>query len=191
MSKKKTINVPKDAMEWIKVHNEPVNYEFPEAERKGSLHIFEKGSPKADEKAHNHEQLQEDDFVLSIIQAGIDREDYSEVCYRNEAFLVFYERNDKLHFATVWQKTGVQLYGEVVQLEHTEDDKAKERTETTSYLWNYSHTGTGATGTAIIWIRLTHRPVAVAFELSILRENAEMLLFKGYVNGSLNWKPYF
>lgn len=187
MSKKKT-NAPKGANHW---DNDPVMYEFPEkpTERKVSMQVFMKENRDAD-STQKLEHLQEDDFVLSIIQAKRDGKDFSELCYRNEAFLAFYERNGLLHFANVWQKTGKQLYGEVTQLEHTEDENTEYKTESTSYLWHYSRNENKQTGTAIILLRLIYRPVAVAFELSVLTEGAEMLMFKGYVNSSLNWKPF-
>jgi len=137
--------------------------------------------------AQQLDYLQEDDFVLSIIQAEIDGEDYSELYYRNKAFLAFYKRDSVAYFTNCWQKAGTQSYGRAVLLEQheTEDEM------TSVILWKYANTYDDETGTAIILLRLIHRPVAVAFELSILTESAKMLIFKGYVNGSLDWKPYF
>lgn len=131
--------------------------------------------------------LQEDDFVLSIIQAEIDGEDYSELYCQMDAFLAFYNRDGVAYFASCWQKAGTQSYGRVTLLEQDETEDEM----TSVILWKYANTYDDETGTAQILLRLTRRPVSVAFELSILTESAKMLMFKGYVNGSLNWKPYF
>lgn len=137
--------------------------------------------------AQQLDSLREDDFVLSIVQAEVDGEDYSEQHYRNEAFLVFYRRDDTAYFANVWQKAGTQSYGKVTLLDKSETDEEL----TTVFLWKYANSYDDKTGTAQIIVRLITRPVATAFELSVLTESGSILLFKGYVNGSLNWKPYF
>lgn len=140
--------------------------------------------------AQKLERLTDDDFVLSIIQVTIDGKDCTEVFLENEAFLALYERDGKLYFANCWQKAGTQSYGSITILEHKENNDAEYPTETTSLLWRYANTYDDKTGTANILMRLTYRPISVAFELSILTESAELLIFKGYVNGSLEWKPF-
>ena len=132
-------------------------------------------------------QLKDSDTALSIVQVQIDGEDYTSVYLENDAFLAFYEYNGKLHFSNVWQKAGTQSYGEVEILEHTEKDD----TVFMRLLWYYANSYDDHTGTAIILIQFIQRPVAVSFELSMLTESAGLSVYKGYVNGSLNWKPYY
>lgn len=141
--------------------------------------------------AQQLERLQEDDFVLSIAQAEIDGEDYTDVYLKNNALLTFYERNDTLYFANVWQKAGSQSYGEITVLASKEYSNRKYPTETVSFLWEYANTYNDKVGIAIVILRITHRPVSSDYELSILTESTKLLSFKGYVNGRLNWKPYF
>lgn len=137
--------------------------------------------------AQKLEHLKDEDFVMSIIQVEIDGEDYSESYCRAEAFLVFYSRDSVAYFANVWPKAGTQSYGGAILLDlHETDDEM-----TTVIQWKYANTYDDETGTAQIVLRLINRPVSVAFELFIITEKAEMLMFKGYVNDSLDWKPCF
>lgn len=129
--------------------------------------------------------LQKDDVALSIIQAQIDGEDYTVQYLENGAFLAFYKRNEKLYFANAWQKAETQSYGTVTQQEYNEDKDTG--TITASYIWHYANTYDEHTGVGLIMLKLTPRPVAVAFELSILTEEAKLLLFKGYVNDSFQF----
>lgn len=80
-----------------------------------------------------------------------------------------------------------QSYGEITILEEHETEKEIR----VALLWKYANSYDDKTGTAQILFRLINRPVAVAFELSVLTESGSILMFKGYVNESLNWNPIF
>lgn len=138
-------------------------------------------------KAQQLEYLTEDDLVLSIVQAELDGEDYSELYVKNEAFLAFYYRDSTAYFANVWQKSDTQSYGRITLLELGETNNGM----TASVIWKYANSYDDKIGTAQIILRLTNRPVSVSFELSVLTESGSLSIYKGYVNGSLNWKPYF
>lgn len=176
-----------------KINKQEVLYEFPE---KGKFTIYEKNVSQTEKlpdnkwKAEQLEHLQEDDMAFSIVQATIDGEDCTKSCLDDDVFLAFYERDGKLHFANVWQKAGGQSYGEVSEIIRQEINEGGYHTVRASYLWYYSSTDFNKTGTAQILLRLIHRPITVAFELSILTESANLMIYKGYVNGSLDWKPF-
>lgn len=169
----------------IKNYSHRTNKATPKSEFK--VAETEKEDTENTNKGHKLERLQADDFVLSIVQAEIDKEDYSEQHYRNEAFLAFYKRECTDYFAYVWQKIGTQSYGKVTLLKDNETERERELT----FLWKYVNSHDDRTGTAQILLRLINRPVIVAFQLSILTESGSLSMYKGYVNGSLNWKPYF
>ena len=139
--------------------------------------------------AQQLKRLKEGDIALSIIQAEIDGEDYTEKYLENGAFLAFYTEDGQECFTNAWCKPDTQSYGTVVLLEYNND--TEEGIETASYLWKYANTYDDHRGTAIILVSYIHRAVSVAFELCIMTEEAEILIFKGYVNDRLNWKPYF
>ncbi len=53
------------------------------------------------ETPYKFDHITEKDLVLSIIEAKIDKKDYSELYYPNKVFFVFYEREGKQYFANV------------------------------------------------------------------------------------------
>lgn len=131
-------------------------------------------------------------LVLNILQVTIDGVDYSDAYIENEAYLMLYEENEELYFANVWQVAESVSYGEAIfhgQSNYIEPESGFE-VDVYKFRWKYQNTYDDKTGSCLIELSLIHRPTAVAFELQMLQENAQVSVYKGYVEGTFDIKQY-
>lgn len=131
----------------------------------------------------------QEETKLIILEAKIDKADYTDIYLQNEAFLVFYYTEDEqLNMANVFPKEESQSYGKVsmwTQEKESPDTPEGYKTESFVFRWSYINTYDTKTGSAVCNLKKIYKPSAIAYELYMLTEDASTLEFKGYIDGTL------
>ena len=130
-----------------------------------------------------------------ILEFKNNGQDYTNWSLDRNQYLVFFvNENQKLCMANVCGncKGNEQSYGNL----HHLDTKSYEETNTTykmdvfKYRWQYFNTYDDKTGSAIIELTKIYKPQGVAFEMKMVVENLDISLYKGYMEGSINFSDY-
>ena len=133
-----------------------------------------------------------DKFIVpDSTESGVD---VTPHLLENEAYLSFYELagEDAVYFANVWPVAGSISHGAVYSAkleEYQETEETYARDEITFY-WKYKNTYDNNSGTAKVKIQKIYKPQGIYFEAYIVPEDMNLLLLKGYVEGTLNLAVY-
>lgn len=129
---------------------------------------------------------------LIISDATENGVDITQSIIEQQAYLAFYLLEDKsLCFANVWVKNNSNSFGRIFDKNYhksVESDKEYE-SHIMSFRWSYENSYNTKKGTANCELIIIHKPVGKAFILTIIPENLDVLLYKGYIEGSLNLNP--
>ena len=131
---------------------------------------------------------QDKETRLIILEAKIDKADYTDIYLQNQAFLVFYYTEDEqLNMANVFPKEESQSYGKVsmwAKEKENPDTPEGYKTESFVFRWSYANSYDSKTGSAICKLKKIYKPSAIAYELQMLTEDTSTLEFKGYIDGT-------
>jgi hypothetical protein len=127
-------------------------------------------------------------FVIS--DARVNKQDVTKHYIDNGAYFIFYKLGDapSTYFSSVMAKSDSQSYGRVYytkggEIPETTTDYKK---EVISFRWSFQNTYDKEHGNATVKLIKTYKPAGVAFEMTILTEKLDLLVYKGYLEGSLN-----
>lgn len=127
---------------------------------------------------------------LAIADARLNKIDVTPQYTSGKAYLVFYriKGTDGLYFANVFSGKNTQSYGLVYDLESKtiQEPTQNYKSDVISFKWSYVNDYDKKEGTATVRLALIYKPVGVAYTLTMVPENLDMLVYKGYVDGSLN-----
>ena len=110
------------------------------------------------------------------------------------AYLVFYTTGDdkSLYMANFWPKSDSQSYGAVYSMEsknYEETDKQYEA-DIFRFNWRYINTYDQKRGTAKVEVTKIYKPQGIAFIIKIIPENLDILIYKGYMEGTVDFNSY-
>lgn len=107
------------------------------------------------------------------------------------AYIVFYtDGNDsQTYMANVWSKSKSQSYGIIYSMKTNKKKETYETYETDifHFNWQYINTYDNKTGTAKVQLIKVYKPQGIIFTIKIIPENLDLLIYKGYMEGSLNF----
>jgi hypothetical protein len=133
---------------------------------------------------------QETIAIFDIIDARDNGYDISPVAIENEAYLALYTTSnnlDEILLTNFWKKNNSQSFGSIYGItkkEFPESDKYY-RGELYSFYWSYSNSYDNNLGTAKIKLNLFYKPQGIYYELTIVPENLDVLIYKGEMHGDL------
>lgn len=137
---------------------------------------------------------QEEVARFVITDATQNGQDMTQDYLENGAYLVFYTSGDDntLYMANFWPKTDSQSYGEVYSLETKSYEETSEQYEVDiiRFNWRYINTYDKKRGTAKVEVTKIYKPQGIAFIIKIIPENLDILIFKGYMDGSVDFSSY-
>lgn len=139
----------------------------------------------------NNKQKTLSKFIIS--DATDNGNDITEHILDERGYLVFYTSIDnKLYMANVRQKNDTQSFG---RLYNTEIKKLKETYENFKadifhFKWRYINSYDTKKGTATIELIKIYKPQGVTFKITIIPENLDVLVYKGYMEGTLDLNKY-
>lgn len=128
-----------------------------------------------------------------ITDASLNGYDTTETYLDAEGFIVFYTKPDgHLYMANVMSTKNSQSFGRLYSSEH----KKMQETNTVYeadifyYKWRYINSYDTNKGTATVEFIKIYKPQGVTFTIKIIPENLDILIYKGYMEGSLNLEKY-
>lgn len=131
------------------------------------------------------------EIIRFIIQdARFNKLDLTPTCINAGAYLNFYRLNgsDQVYFGNVWPKPKTQSYGRAYNIETTHNDATATEygSETIIFNWSYINDYDKREGTASMKIGITYKPNGTTFLLTMIPETLDVIVYKGYIAGSLN-----
>ncbi len=136
-------------------------------------------------------QRQEEIARFVILESNFNGTDITDWSIANGNYFVFYVDEGELFLANVTNNN--QSYGRISSFTET---RHKETYETYAadifkFRWRYINTYDSKRGSAVMELIKIYKPQAVAFELKMIVENMDIFIYKGYMEGSLDFDDYF
>ncbi|QQS29998.1 MAG: hypothetical protein IPM47_03335 [Sphingobacteriales bacterium] len=129
-------------------------------------------------------------FIIS--DARINDYDYTERYVGSGGYIVFYEVDGELFMANVLEDENTQSYGRLFSMNIREIKETYENYEAEVYTfkWSYINDYDTKRGTASVRLTKVYKPVGVAFICVIVPENLDVLEYRGYMEGSIDFSGY-
>jgi hypothetical protein len=126
-------------------------------------------------------------FIIS--DARINKVEATEYYLKARSFFAFYreEGTSVLGFANVMVGDNSQSYGRTYDMHKSTEEETSTSYKSDIYFfkWSYINTYDHKEGTASVKLIRTYKPAGVAFEITIVPDNLDVLDYKGYMDGSL------
>lgn len=139
-------------------------------------------------------QRQETLAKFIITDATMNGVDATPTILSNKAYTVFYKSdNDGLiYMANVWPKSNSQSYGPMYSIENQKKRETYETYEADVFYfnWRYINTYDNKKGTAKVQVIKIYKPQGVAFTVKIIPENLDITVYKGYMEGTIDFSDY-
>jgi hypothetical protein len=110
------------------------------------------------------------------------------------AYTAFYtfDNDGLIYMANYWPKNDSQSYGPMYSAETNSLHETYEtyKADIFYYNWRYTNDYDGKTGTAKVQLTKIYKPQGVAFILKIILENLDIIVYKGYMEGTIDFSKY-
>lgn len=110
------------------------------------------------------------------------------------AYSVFYtDENDGLiYMANYWPKGGTQSFGPMYSSKTASYNETYEtyKADIFYFRWRYTNSYDDKKGTASVQLTKIYKPQGVAFILKIIPENLDYIVYKGYMEGTIDFSKY-
>jgi hypothetical protein len=130
-------------------------------------------------------------IITDASKNGIDE---TPTMLSNNAFTVFYtSSNDGLiYMANVWEKSNSQSFGPMYSVQSKKNRETYETYEADifHFNWRYINSYNNKKGTAKVQVIKIYKPQGVAFTVKIIPENLDIIVYKGYMEGTIDFSDY-
>jgi hypothetical protein len=129
-----------------------------------------------------------------ITEAKLGNTDASQYYFNRKQYFAFYVNEDKeMMMANVSGTTDEQSYGRLYSMDMKEEEETDQhyKTQTFSFRWNYHNNYDKETGYASVALIKIYKPQGVIFVLRMVLPNLEVSEYKGYMEGTIDFKDYF
>jgi hypothetical protein len=124
-----------------------------------------------------------------IKDARLNDVDITEQIFDAGAYLAIYtpENSNEYSFANVQPKHDTQSFGRMTNIKrHTEEETSTSyEALALDFRWSYINDYDNKKGTADVQLFLVKKQAGVTFECKIIPENLDVLVYKGYMEGTL------
>jgi hypothetical protein len=141
--------------------------------------------------AQNNNQVTLSKFIIT--DASKNGNDITETIFEQNGYLVFYTDAEKnLFMANVWKKNDTQSFGRLYNTEHKKLKETYESFEADIFYfrWRYINSYDTKKGTATVELIKIYKPQGVTFKIKIVPENLDVLVYKGFMEGTLDLNKY-
>jgi hypothetical protein len=125
-----------------------------------------------------------------VTDARANGHDVTNEYTSQDGYYVFYTQpgDTSMRFASVMAKPKTESYGPAYNMQSFTTPKTDTEYETDhfTFTWSYANTYDTHKGTAKVKLLKIGKPDRVAFELTIITENLDIIESKGYMDGTLN-----
>ena len=127
-----------------------------------------------------------------ITDARINDIDYTEHYVSSGGYIVFYETDGDLYMANVLDTENTQSFGRLYSMKHREIEETDENyhTEIYTFRWSYINDYDTKKGPATVQFTKIFKPLGVAFLCKIIPENLDVLEYRGFMEGSVDFSDY-
>ena len=129
-----------------------------------------------------------------ITDAKKNGEDFTPLILKAGAYTVFYKNgnDDLIYMANVWPKNNSQSYGPMYGVKSEKIEESYENYEADFFYFNWKYTNDydKKTGTAKVQVIKIYKPQGVAFSVKIIPENLDVIIYKGYMDGSIDFSIF-
>jgi len=127
--------------------------------------------------------------IFEIRNAQKNGDDFTEQLLKENASLILYQTTttDSILFSNFWEKSNSQSYGRIYSItkSNNPDKEEKNKSDVYTFYWGYYNTYDQKEGTAMVKILVVYKPQGTYFEITILPENLDELIYKGRMKGDL------
>lgn len=145
-------------------------------------------------QAQETENQQKTIAKFQITDGTVNGEDVTPTLINENAYLVIYSivENNDLCMANFWQTSKSQSFGSIYAIEEKKIDESDEnyKADFINFQWSYTNTYDSKKGTAKVELMKIYKPQGVYFEMTIVPENLDVLVYKGFMSGTLDLNVY-
>ncbi len=138
------------------------------------------------------ENKQSTKFIIT--DASTNGVDTTPTILEAEAFIVFYtvENDNLLYMSHVWPKHNSQSYGPMysVTSETKKETYEEYKADFFNFDWLYITGYDDRKGTAKVQLIKVYKPQGITYVLKIIPQNLEIIIYKGHLEGSLNFSEF-
>ena len=131
-------------------------------------------------------------FIIS--DATINKVDATEIYLEAGGYIAFYTTGDgNLYMTNIMAKrNNSQSYGRMYSAKTTSLNETYEtyKADIFYYRWRYVNSYDTKKGTATVKLIKVYKPRGVTFVCTIIPENLDVLVYKGYMEGTLDFSDY-
>jgi hypothetical protein len=131
---------------------------------------------------------------FTITDAKNNGVDITPTLLKAGAYTVFYTSgNDGLiYMSNVWPNSNSQSFGPMygVKSEKLEETYENYEADFFDYNWRYTNDYDNKTGTAKVQVIKIYKPQGVAFTVKIIPEDLDVIVYKGYMDGTIDFSIY-
>lgn len=129
-----------------------------------------------------------------ITDASKNGVDNTSLILDQAAYTVFYtsENDGLIYMANYWPKNKSQSFGPMYSAKTASYNETYEtyKADIFRYNWRYTNDYDGKTGTAKVQLTKIYKPQGIAFILKIIPENLDVIIYKGYMEGTIDFSNY-
>ncbi|MHA8060987.1 hypothetical protein PQG22_06900 [Aquirufa beregesia] len=130
-------------------------------------------------------------IITDVTENGVNT---TKVYLDNKAYTVFYTVNgdNRLNMANVWDKSDTQSFGPVYSFtsEKSQGTENKYEVDIFNFIWEYHNSYNKKSGTSKVQVIKTYKPQGITFSLKLVTESLDVIIFKGYMEGSLDFSDF-
>lgn len=149
-------------------------------------------SKKIQNREDSEEQVDLARFIIT--DAKFNGEDITPMAVKNKAYTVFYTYKGKedVYMANFFSEADSQSFGLLYDsnLEMFDETDEEYKTDVLTSSWSYTNDYDDKKGTAKIKLIKIYKPQGIIFELTIIAENLDLIVYKGYMEGSLDFSVF-
>ena len=129
---------------------------------------------------------------FSITESTANGKDNTTFDIDRGGYFVIYKKDYKLFLANVSAAWNQQSYGVIHQLkgETLEESKNQFKADIFNFRWKFYNDYDDKTGYATIRMTKVYKPQGVYFTLKMILPNLDILNYKGYMEGSLDFNDF-
>lgn len=125
-----------------------------------------------------------------ITDASVNKSDVTETYLDAGGYIVFYTNSEgNFHMANVMSKRDTQSFGRLYSSEHSKLKETYEKYEADIFYfnWRYTNDYDSKKGTAKVKLVKIYKPQGIIFSCTIIPEDLDVLEYKGYMDGSVDF----
>ena len=128
-----------------------------------------------------------------ITDASLNKNDVTETYLDAGGYIVFYTNDEgNLYMANVMSERDTQSFGRLYSSEHSELKETYDKYEADIFYfnWSYKNDYDSKIRTAKVKLVKIYKPQGIIFSCIIIPENLDILEYKGYMEGSVDFSKF-